>query len=60
MRRVALRRLKAASNGNGTATEFFDRFVAQMGNDELDPTHALPYHIFVKTVDTAKIHFSWE
>ena len=51
MRRVALRRLKLASSGNGTTTEFFDQFIARMGNDEFDPTQALPYNILVKTVD---------
>lgn len=50
MRRVALRRSNTASNTNGTTTEFFDRFIARMGNDEFDPTHALPYQTLVKKV----------
>ena len=50
MRRVALRRLTTASNTNGTTSEFLDRFVARMGNDDFDPTQALPYQTLVKTV----------
>lgn len=54
MRRVALRRLASVTNVNGTTTEFFDRFVARKGNDDFDPTQALPYQTLVKTVKTEK------
>lgn len=40
----------ANTNLNGTQTGFFDEFILQMGTDELDPTHALPYAELVKSV----------
>jgi len=49
LRRVAQRRL-ANTNLNGTQAGFFDEFILQMGTDELDPTHDLPYAELVKSV----------
>lgn len=49
MRRVAQRQIAFSENSNNT-NMFFHQFVLQMGNDELDPSHALPYNIFKKTV----------
>jgi hypothetical protein len=50
MRRVAQRRSAASENINSTNTAFFDRFVLRMGNDEFDPSQALPYNALIKTV----------
>jgi hypothetical protein len=51
MRRVALRRSSMMANNNGTNTVFFDEFVLRMGNDEFEPSQALPYNVLVKTVE---------
>jgi hypothetical protein len=50
MRRVAQRRLASMASNNGTGTAMSDQFVLLMGNDELDPSQALPYNQIVKTV----------
>ncbi len=50
MRRVAQRRLATSENINGTHTGFFDQFILRMGNDEFDPSQALPYNVLMKTV----------
>jgi hypothetical protein len=54
MRRVAQRRLATTTNANSTNTGLFDQVILRMGNDEFDPSHALPYNVLVKTVDNRK------
>ena len=56
MRRVAQRRLTSSVITNGTNTATFDQFILRMGNDEFDPSQALPYKALIKTVQN-KIFF---
>lgn len=50
MRRVAQRRLTSNAYSNDTNTASFDQFILRMGNDEFDPSQALPYKALIKTV----------
>ena len=57
MRRVAQRRLASSTNNNSTNTIFSDQFILRMGNDEFDPSQALPYNVLMKTVNEKNLFF---